>query len=150
MPKRTATCHPDRPHLAKGFCKNCYYQANRNRALSASKRRYLVNRGKILARGKLYRKANPDKHRNAQLKRLYGISLVEYEKMRSDQGDLCKFCSESLNKTAVVDHNHSTGTVRGIIHQRCNIILGFFEMHGHLFTKIGPYLGIADWRAIAA
>jgi hypothetical protein len=38
-----------------------------------------------------------------------------------------------------------SGVVRGLIHQRCNILIGFFETHRHLYKNLGPYLGLTDW-----
>lgn len=62
--------------------------------------------------------------------------------MLETQKNLCKFCNEPLDDKQVVDHNHVTGEVRGIIHYRCNIIIGFFETHKKLYKNLIPYLNL--------
>ncbi|MGE3341514.1 MAG: endonuclease domain-containing protein [Candidatus Altimarinota bacterium] len=90
--------------------------------------------------GKAYRLRHPERGRNNQLKRLYGITLDDYKTMLEKQDYNCKFCNEPLDNRPVVDHNHTTGLVRGVIHQKCNILIGFFETNGHLFSNLESYL----------
>ncbi len=61
----------------------------------------------------------------------YGIGLPEYEEMFDDQGGKCKICLRPGNKVGRgrlgrlhVDHNHSTGVVRGLLCYACNGLLG--------------------------
>lgn len=39
MPK-SATCHPDKPHYAKGFCKACYNRDRRQAGLVTDRTKY--------------------------------------------------------------------------------------------------------------
>lgn len=57
----------------------------------------------------------------------YGISELEYQALITEQGDLCALCDKK--KKLVVDHDHNTGKVRGLLCFRCNIALGLVE-HG--------------------
>lgn len=54
----------------------------------------------------------------------YGITVADYKKMFDDQCGLCAICSTDLSMLAPrlvhIDHCHKTGTVRGILCQRCN------------------------------
>lgn len=47
------------------------------------------------------------------------------------QGGLCALCQQPLGKTApldpVLDHDHNTGAVRGVLHRGCNSLLGKLE-----------------------
>lgn len=147
------TCHPDNPHFGNGLCKACYqreydktgkrkewYLKNREEQLAKNRLRYQLNKEARLAQCREYRLLNKDKCKNNELLHRYGISLDDFNNMRKAQNNLCKFCNETLPSRAVVDHCHITGKVRGLLHQKCNIIIGFFETNKHLFKNLEPYL----------
>lgn len=70
-----------------------------------------------------------DVRTNGKLKRLYNITLEEYDQMFEDQNGKCKICGteENGNKRFSVDHDHETEKVRGLLCYRCNTSLGWFE-----------------------
>ena len=82
-----------------------------------------------------FRKQNPDKAKNSELKRSFGITLPIYEKMLEDQGHVCAICKgkeTALHKDGgprrmPVDHCHDTGKVRGLLCTACNRALGLFK-----------------------
>ena len=84
-------------------------------------------------------KKNPRRHRNKQLKCMYGIALDEYEDMLGKQDGVCAICGEvcSTGNNLCVDHDHDTGEVRGLLCQRCNMELGFVEKN---LTRMTEYL----------
>lgn len=50
------------------------------------------------------------------------------EGLRAKQGNLCALCGLPLTQAgAVLDHDHSTGIVRGALHRGCNALLGKVE-----------------------
>ena len=59
-------------------------------------------------------------------KRTYGVSKAKYEEMVVDQGGVCKLCGKPPrpNRALVIDHDHKTGKVRGLLHDACNRLLG--------------------------
>ena len=61
--------------------------------------------------------------RNRQLKRLYGISEEEWNKLFARQNGLCAICGVVPDRPCV-DHDHTSGVVRGILCDSCNIGLG--------------------------
>lgn len=68
--------------------------------------------------------------RNQNMKRKYGITLVEYKKILADQFLCCACCGDSWldDESSInwpVDHNHETGKVRGIVCPPCNWMLGW-------------------------
>lgn len=71
---------------------------------------------------------NPDKWFNANLRRLYGISLDQYNQMLSDQGGLCAICRSTClsGKRLSTDHNALTGKVRELLCGNCNRGHGYY------------------------
>jgi len=74
--------------------------------------------------------------RNAQIKRHYNVSIEDIEILYKHQKGLCSICKapiilyggiEEKYKIACVDHNHDTGKVRGLLCNKCNRGLGFFN-----------------------
>lgn len=76
---------------------------------------------------------SPERIKDLYYKRTYGMSLEDFNFMLWKQNGSCKICKRELklNKlngdSAVVDHCHSTGKVRGILCNECNRGLGYFK-----------------------
>lgn len=68
---------------------------------------------------------DPEGWRDKYLKKKYNISLDEYNQMVLDQNSLCWICEEEID--LVVDHDHETGLVRGLLCNLCNTSLGGFK-----------------------
>lgn len=69
------------------------------------------------------RKNKREKAREYHLKRLYGIDLEGYNKLLKEQDHRCYICNKHENefkKKLHVDHNHSTGEIRGLLCYNCN------------------------------
>lgn len=83
-------------------------------------------------RGREWHKANPERTkangRKGHLRRTYGLALDSYEDLLIAQGNRCAICRNGLieNHTCV-DHDHDTGTVRGVLCRKCNTGLGQFN-----------------------
>lgn len=81
---------------------------------------------------KKWRDKYPERHdrarRSSRFMKKYGITLLEWEEMYKDQGGVCLLCGEipTEKDQLVVDHCHTTGRVRGLIHRTCNNGIGFF------------------------
>ncbi len=70
---------------------------------------------------KAWRKVNPDKIRNANLTKKYGITVEEYEYFLQAQDGKCALCGkEPTGKRLAVDHDHNTGEVRALLCSFCN------------------------------
>ena len=78
-----------------------------------------------------YRKRNatPEDRRRWNLKTRYGMAHQEYAEMLEKQRGLCALCAGEMIRP-VVDHDHSTGAVRGILCHPCNIKLPTIEDMG--------------------
>ena len=82
-------------------------------------------------RHRKYVKENPDKRRSTVLKNKYGLTLDQYMRMLGAQGGACAICGSSnpgaSKQVFSVDHDHSTGKVRGLLCHDCNAGLGMFK-----------------------
>lgn len=43
------------------------------------------------------------------------------------QDQCCALCTDVIIDDAVLDHDHSTGEIRGVLHRGCNALLGKIE-----------------------
>jgi hypothetical protein len=86
-----------------------------------------------------------EKH-DARLKRVYKISLATYVKTYDAQGGKCAICKfpkgwpQNGRLPFVVDHDHRTGKVRGLLCHRCNVGLGMFRDHTDRFHNAKLYI----------
>jgi hypothetical protein len=90
-----------------------------------------ANREHIRQRNAEWRKNNPDRvalHRlRGHFKKSYGLTIEERDAMLLAQGNVCACCGSPEPKHKygwVIDHCHTTGKVRGILCQPCNLTLG--------------------------
>lgn len=87
-------------------------------------------------------RAKSDAYRDTMLKRNYGISLDQLNKLMSEQVELCKICQTPFDDQNVfcVDHDHQTGRVRGLLCRTCNWGLGHFKDSPQLLARAQAYL----------
>lgn len=121
---------------------NAYYARNREavkaqvktwRAKNPEKvkaigRAYVLKRDKDVVNRrsrKLYDEMHPQKKRDIRLRSKYGITVERYDEMIEAQGGVCAICHRGAR--LVVDHNHDTGEVRGLLCHGCNSALGMLR-----------------------
>ena len=81
------------------------------------------------------------------LKRKYGITGEDYDRLLAEQGHRCKVCGrESNGRTWHVDHCHGTRKVRGILCDKCNRGLGQFNDDPAALRRAADYLEAASAR----
>lgn len=81
--------------------------------------------------------------RDAYLRRTYGITEDEYQRVLAHQGGKCAICltKPAAGKNLHVDHDHRTGLVRGLLCMRCNHdLLGRRDKDPGLFDRAAEYL----------
>jgi len=61
----------------------------------------------------------------SQLFQRYGITLKEYIELEKINKGICPICN--IRKATVVDHDHNTGKVRGLLCSGCNNGLHYIE-----------------------
>jgi Recombination endonuclease VII len=77
-----------------------------------------------------------------KMKKLYGIGPDEYNVLLEAQNYQCKICAVPSTNDArlVVDHDHKTGRVRGLLCTCCNPLLGFAKDNTEILRKAALYL----------
>jgi hypothetical protein len=95
------------------------------------------------ARVKARHQANPERTRNNDLKRNYGITLQEHQEMYKNQNGVCAICKgegDGKWKKLCVDHDHKTGKVRQLLCRNCNMVLGQVGDNANLLEEMIKYL----------
>lgn len=102
---------------------------------SSRDRRYSYCRPCPAAKSRAWKKANRGKQleslRSVRLKQ-YGLTIESYDVLCERQGGVCASCGEAETalsnglsiKRLTVDHDHATGSVRGLLCNRCNVMIG--------------------------
>jgi len=85
--------------------------------------------------------------RDGHLMRKFGITHAEYEQMLADQGGGCALCGCKPEDQAAryttylhVDHDHTTGAVRGLLCGEHNLLLGRFNDDPALLRSAAAYI----------
>jgi hypothetical protein len=120
------------------------YAANPQPTIDRVKKWQQENAGRLNAYRRQYR-SRPDRKaadREGHLKRKYGITLEDYDRMFDAQGGVCAICGEARpeERTLHVDHDHETGAIRGLLCFRCNNALGDLREDVDLFQAAVNYL----------
>ena len=68
----------------------------------------------------------------------HNISVEEYDVLYTIQQGRCAICG--AGGALVIDHNHETGKVRGLLCNECNLGLGKFHDRLFLLHKAAEYL----------
>ena len=108
---------------------NYYYTKYRKQSAENSKRRLLKYPEKFREYNRYWAKKNPDKRLGYRLKREYGISLDDFNKILLKQKGVCAICKciNGVGTKLFIDHNHKTKKVRGLLCYKCNFAVGHFK-----------------------
>ena len=72
------------------------------------------------------------------------MSVLSRERLLEKQGHSCAICGELAEKL-VLDHDHSTGQVRGYLCNRCNLKIGHVERRGGVDISDPFYNQVLDY-----
>jgi Recombination endonuclease VII len=91
-------------------------------------------------RQNFYRK-NKTNIRDRNLRREFGISLEEFNQKLDSQGGVCAICGGiNSDRSLAVDHNHTTGQVRGLLCTLCNTAIGHLREDVTIAYRLIEYL----------
>jgi hypothetical protein len=107
----------------KSKCKSCILEYNRKR--NEENPEYRIKENK-----RNNERITSGKRREYYLKAAYDLTPEKYEEMLTAQGGVCAICKNEDTKLKSdkfsIDHNHTTGEVRGLLCGSCNTGLGLF------------------------
>lgn len=102
-----------------------------------------ANRDKEAEYSRNYKKRNAQKITERRLQQLYGITSEQYDVLFASQDCRCAICSTSTPSSKLgfmVDHDHSSGLVRGILCHQCNTLLGMSKDNPDTLRVAASYL----------
>lgn len=139
--------------LRKRRCRECvrayarkYYAAHSRELIAqtnAWKRAHPDARQQIVRR---YIARNPSRRHRSLLKSTlqtrYGLAIEDYELAVSRAGGVCEICGGKCRtgQRLSVDHDHATGSLRGLLCRRCNAGLGHFDDQPDRLARAVAYL----------
>lgn len=108
-----------------------YQKENREDVLAKKRRQWYELRNDPVR----YREYLDKRKIDADWKRIfkaYGLTRDEFEHMVEDQNGLCAICGRGpqvrgTHKRLLVDHDHETGCIRGLLCSDCNVALGLLQ-----------------------
>lgn len=71
------------------------------------------------------------------------MTLDQYEKLLRSQNGKCAICFATRSKNGkalAVDHDHSTGLIRGLLCNECNTSLGLMQENSAALQRAIDYL----------
>jgi hypothetical protein len=80
---------------------------------------------------------------NTKLKKRFGITIEEYEKLVKEVGGKCEICGATQSTNGhrlAVDHDHQTLQIRGILCKDCNVALTLFQEKETVLQNAIKYL----------
>jgi hypothetical protein len=126
------------PRLKQTHCARGHEMSSENVYVAKSGHRYCKTCKNATRRNYLYRGRavqNQRKHR-------YGVTPEKYDEMLESQDNKCKICRRPFGEDLkpVIDHDHATDKVRGLLCRFCNTGLGMFSDVAELLIRAVEYL----------
>lgn len=90
-------------------------------------------------------RTSPTYKRDRYYIKKYGITADEFDRIWHQQHGLCANCRQPADRPHL-DHDHTTGAVRGILCHNCNVGLGHFMDDPELLLRAIHYLHLHGKR----
>lgn len=109
-----------RSRRLESWCRSCKYKSDKARRTPESRK--LENRSNIL--------------------RKYGLTIQGYDALLKSQGGVCAICgrTSTTGRNLAVDHDHTSGRIRGLLCDSCNGGLGLLQDSEEILEKALAYL----------
>lgn len=125
-----------------GYCESCRGSARRSM-------RKIQTKEERTAKHKKWRTNNPKAAQyrfDRNLRVHHNLTPEQFEEMARAQNGVCAICQEthpeaSVFRRLLVDHNHETGEIRGLLCHNCNTAIGLMKDDPARLQKAIEYLG---------
>jgi hypothetical protein len=89
-----------------------------------------------------YHYKDPQAQADRNMRKKYGITLEQYQAMLEKQDGVCAVCGEGCKsgRALSVDHNHTTGQLRGLLCGNCNRGIGYLQDDPELIRAALEYI----------
>ncbi len=73
---------------------------------------------------------------------MFGLSAEDYDRMLQEQNGVCAICGQecATGNRLAVDHDHTTGKIRGLLCKNCNTAIGLFKENEEYMVNAIEYL----------
>lgn len=114
--RRWRLANPDRDRTKDNKSNRKWYASNRDKAAILARKNHILT--------------------------TYGLTIEQFDAMLADQGRACAICrsTEHNGRNWHVDHDHTTGVVRGLLCRRCNLAIGFSADNPDILIAAAEYL----------
>lgn len=122
------------------------YAADPEAKLAKNRAHYAANADELKAKNAARRRERyagryAQQERARHLMTKYGITLEQYDAMLTEQGGVCAGCGAEPTAISLhVDHDHTTGAVRGLLCFPCNAALGNAGDSAERLLSLAAYL----------
>jgi hypothetical protein len=133
-------CGQPNEYHTRDVCGPCYryhtqrlHAGNYAKKLARWRANYYERRQHHVSRAYAWNVKNKDRHYLNTAHYKYGLKPSEYRELFEAQGGRCAIChvrQEDFHRRFHIDHDHVTGTVRGLLCAGCNFSLGPHEKAG--------------------
>lgn len=131
------------PQGLQPTCKLCTNTRNQTYAAATKAKdpeEFLARKRESLRK---WKDANPEKvragNRRTNLRRHYGLTVEQWDTLLVAQAGRCPICSAELVDPHT-DHNHTTGAVRAILCNTCNVGIGAFYENPTTLRSAATYI----------
>jgi transketolase len=132
---------PEEKKLAWKESKRKYRERHPERAREQNRKWREAHPDQLKEQKRRWYLANRDRVALQRRKYLYSILPDTYAQLLMTQNGVCAICGGNRNKQALgVDHNHITGSVRGLLCGKCNVIIGMADDDSGILRKAIEYL----------
>ena len=109
-----------------------------------NRRYYKKNRTEIIKKRHDFYQQNKEKYakkaRKYFLKKKFGMTIEDYNNMFEAQNGKCKICGNNHTNTMDIDHDHTTGVIRGLLCRQCNQMLGLSKDNPLILIRAINYI----------
>lgn len=113
-------------------CRHCQrkmdqdrYRKNAKEIKERRKKKYLSDPESERQRSLKWYHLNHKKARDTTILRRHGIRHEQYQSMSRAQKQACAICNSIPdNQHLCIDHDHVTGSIRGLLCRKCNLLIG--------------------------
>jgi hypothetical protein len=103
---------------------------------------YRAKRAEQSRKNRMLNPRTNEQRRKEWLKSLYGMTPEDYSNLFNSQNGVCAICSQpcKTKKGLAVDHNHTTGKIRGLLCANCNGAIGMLQEDPDIIEKAKQYI----------